>query len=41
MDERGFWDEYRRAYELCLSETSTDDAPWFDHSRRRQAFRAD
>jgi len=29
MDERGYWDEYRRAYEVCLSETSTDDAPWF------------
>ena len=29
MEERGFWDDYRRAYERCLSETSTDDAPWF------------
>ncbi len=29
IDERGFWDDYRRAYEICLSETSTEDAPWF------------
>jgi PPK2 family polyphosphate:nucleotide phosphotransferase len=29
MEERGFWDDYRRAYEHCLSETSTEDAPWF------------
>ena len=27
--ERGYWDEYRHAYEVCLSETSADDAPWF------------
>ncbi len=29
MEERGYWDEYARAYETCLSETSTQDAPWF------------
>jgi PPK2 family polyphosphate:nucleotide phosphotransferase len=29
MDERGYWDEYRHAYEVCLSETGTEDAPWF------------
>jgi PPK2 family polyphosphate:nucleotide phosphotransferase len=29
IDERGFWDDYRRAYEICLAETSTQDAPWF------------
>jgi PPK2 family polyphosphate:nucleotide phosphotransferase len=27
--ERGFWSQYRRAYETCLSETSTEAAPWF------------
>ena len=27
--ERGFWGDYRRAYERCLSETSTKAAPWF------------
>ena len=29
MAERGYWDEYRHAYEACLSETSTGDSPWF------------
>ncbi len=29
MAERGFWDEYQQAYEHCLSETSSVDAPWF------------
>ena len=28
MAERGFWDEYQRAYEICLSETSTEETPW-------------
>ena len=27
--ERKFWDDYMRAYEQCLSATSTDDAPWY------------
>jgi PPK2 family polyphosphate:nucleotide phosphotransferase len=27
--ERGFWDDYQRAYEKALGETSTEDAPWF------------
>ncbi len=29
MEERGFWDQYRKAYETCLSATSTKDAPWY------------
>jgi len=29
LDERALWPEYRRAYRDVLSETSTDDAPWF------------
>ncbi len=29
IEERGSWDEYARAYEACLSETSTESAPWF------------
>ncbi len=29
MVERGFWDQYARAYEICLSKTSTEAAPWF------------
>lgn len=27
--ERGFWKEYRRAYEECLTATSTEESPWF------------
>ena len=27
--ERKFWDEYMRAYEECMSATSTDEAPWY------------
>jgi PPK2 family polyphosphate:nucleotide phosphotransferase len=29
MKERNFWDEYMNAYEDCLSETSTDQGPWY------------
>ncbi len=29
IDERKRWDEYMKAYEACLSATSTDDAPWY------------
>ncbi len=28
-EERKFWDDYMRAYEACLSNTSTEDAPWY------------
>ena len=27
--ERGFWRQYMKAYEKCLSSTSTQDAPWY------------
>ena len=27
--ERSFWNEYMKAYEECLSATSTHDAPWY------------
>lgn len=27
--ERGFWDDYMRAYEACLGATSTPHAPWY------------
>ena len=27
--ERGFWKEYRCAYEECLTATSTEESPWF------------
>jgi PPK2 family polyphosphate:nucleotide phosphotransferase len=29
LKERAHWDEYQKAYESALSETSTDEAPWF------------
>jgi PPK2 family polyphosphate:nucleotide phosphotransferase len=29
VTERGFWDDYMRAYEQMLSETSTEWAPWY------------
>ena len=29
LDERACWRDYMRAYEEVLSETSTDEAPWF------------
>ena len=29
LKERGFWDDYQKAYEEALSATSTDTAPWF------------
>jgi PPK2 family polyphosphate:nucleotide phosphotransferase len=29
IKERGFWNDYRKAYEACLGATSTSDSPWF------------
>jgi PPK2 family polyphosphate:nucleotide phosphotransferase len=29
IKERGFWEDYMRAYEECLSATSTKDASWY------------
>jgi PPK2 family polyphosphate:nucleotide phosphotransferase len=29
IKERGFWKQYRSAYEECLAETSTKEAPWY------------
>src|SRR5208282_5485137 len=29
IEERKFWDQYRDAYEDCLSATSTKNAPWY------------
>jgi PPK2 family polyphosphate:nucleotide phosphotransferase len=29
LKERGFWKEYRAAYEACLPATSTRDSPWY------------
>ncbi len=29
IEERKFWQQYRTAYEGCLSATSTEDLPWY------------
>ena len=29
IEERGFWKQYTKAYEKCLSATSTKHAPWY------------
>ena len=29
IQERNFWNAYRKAYETCLSATSTKEAPWY------------
>ncbi|MEO7991532.1 MAG: polyphosphate kinase 2 family protein [Chryseolinea sp.] len=29
LKERGFWDDYQRAYEEAISKTSTESAPWY------------
>jgi PPK2 family polyphosphate:nucleotide phosphotransferase len=29
LEERKFWDKYMEAYESCLQETSSEDAPWY------------
>jgi PPK2 family polyphosphate:nucleotide phosphotransferase len=29
IQERGYWKDYRKAYEACLSATSTEQAPWY------------
>ncbi|MVM39750.1 polyphosphate kinase 2 family protein [Spirosoma sp. HMF3257] len=29
VKERDFWDDYQDAYETCINETATDNAPWY------------
>lgn len=29
IQERKYWKEYMKAYEMCMSETSTDHSPWY------------
>ena len=29
IQERKYWNHYRKAYEACLSATSTKEAPWY------------
>jgi len=37
--EREFWDDYMKAYEDALSETSADNAPWFIVPANKKWFR--
>jgi PPK2 family polyphosphate:nucleotide phosphotransferase len=39
LEERKRWDDYIEAYEDALSETSTDDAPWYVIPANRKWFR--
>jgi len=39
LEERKLWDEYRKAYEIMLSETSTDWAPWYVIPANRKWYR--
>lgn len=29
VKERGYWDEYMKAYEACINATATPEAPWY------------
>jgi PPK2 family polyphosphate:nucleotide phosphotransferase len=29
IEERGYWDDYMRAYEACIGATTTSNAPWY------------
>jgi polyphosphate kinase 2 (PPK2 family) len=29
IQERAYWDKYKKAYEACLEATSTKDSPWY------------
>ncbi len=39
LDQRKRWDDYMTAYEMALSETSTDQAPWYVIPAERKWFR--
>ncbi len=39
LDDRALWDEYQRAYEDAITETSTDYAPWFVVPADRKWYR--
>jgi polyphosphate kinase 2 (PPK2 family) len=38
ITERGFWDDYRRTYEECISATSTKHSPWRLNTRITACF---
>lgn len=37
--ERGFWNDYQKAFEEAISKTSTDDAPWYVIPANKKWFR--
>jgi PPK2 family polyphosphate:nucleotide phosphotransferase len=39
VDERGRWDEYRRAYEVAIERCTTDAAPWYVIPSDRKWYR--
>lgn len=39
VKERALWDEYAKAYEEAIEETSTDDAPWYIVPANKKWFR--
>jgi PPK2 family polyphosphate:nucleotide phosphotransferase len=39
VDERGRWDDYRRAYEVALERCNTDEAPWYVVPSDRKWYR--
>ncbi len=39
LEERKHWDEYTEAFEVAISETSTDQAPWYVVPANRKWFR--
>lgn len=39
VDERAYWDDYQRAYEIALERCSTDDAPWYVVPSDRKWYR--
>jgi PPK2 family polyphosphate:nucleotide phosphotransferase len=39
LEERRFWDDYQRAYEEAIAETSTEESPWFVIPADRKWYR--
>jgi PPK2 family polyphosphate:nucleotide phosphotransferase len=39
LEERGFWDDYQRAYEVALSRCNTKCAPWYIVPANRRWYR--
>ena len=39
LEDRSLWDDYQTAYEVALSETSTENAPWYVIPANRKWYR--